>query len=553
MKPIRRLLPFSWISVLALALSLSTAQAQPEDAPVSEEFSGETTVTVVEVPVQVLVDGEPVRGLTAEDFVIYDGEERREVRFFETVDFHQEAIGRDDVRAREEVPAAGRRHFLLFFDLDFTPAHFIARAQEAALRLVEEELDPTDLVGIAFFHGRSGESSVVGFTSDRGEVVEALEGLGRLVGDDGEGDEGEAPETARAGSGFGGDRLGLTYGGWNVHAAEIGRFVDKERGLADETLDWYPGGGGGGKAPDGVSETLADMAAYSEQDVQQRRAARASALVEALKNIARQTRFIDGSKHMLLFSQGFESTLYTQEGHSWLYSELETAVEELRRAGWAVHGIDTGEVWATWRRRQKRESLALLADATGGELYKFAADPARAVERVVERTSVTYVLGFQTGEIPMDGSFRELRVELVPRPDGAPEGARVTHRTGYFTPRSPTARDGETWRAEAGELILTGDEMDEIGVEAMAAPVRLSGGHARVPVLLEIEGAGLLQDGSVAPRRMELYVYAFSPGGEVEAVRTREVLLDPSRMTSLAGGYKLIETLDLPPGEHQVR
>ena len=84
--------------------------------------------------------------------------------------------------SRRRGPAAARRHFLLFFDLDFTEPTFIGEAQQAALHLVRDGLEPTDLVGVAFFHGRSGGSSVIGFTSDREQVIEALEELGELVG-----------------------------------------------------------------------------------------------------------------------------------------------------------------------------------------------------------------------------------------------------------------------------------------------------------------------------------------------------------------------------------
>jgi len=206
-------------------------------------------------------------------------------------------------------------------------------------------------------------------------------------------------------------------------------------------------------------------------------------------------------------------------------------------------------VWADWRRRQKRESLALLADATGGQVYAFAADPTGAVDRVARRTSVAYVLGFETEEGPADGSFHELRVELA----DAPKGARVNHRSGYFSPGGATARGDDTWHAEAAELLLNGEELDEIGVEALASPVRLTEAGARVPVLVEIERAGVQAASSAAPQRFEVYTYAFSPEGEVEAAGARKLMLEPSDTAAPGGGYKLIENLRLSAGEHEVR
>ena len=62
-------------TVLALPVS-----AQDEGA----SFRGETTVNVIEVPVQVIDEktGEPVVGLTAADFEIYEDDVRQEITNF---------------------------------------------------------------------------------------------------------------------------------------------------------------------------------------------------------------------------------------------------------------------------------------------------------------------------------------------------------------------------------------------------------------------------------------------------------------------------------------
>ena len=80
------------------------------------EFSETTSVVVAEVPVKVSRDGEPVRGLTAEDFKILDRGEPRSLLGFEVVDL--EAVGGPE--ALQEIPVAAQRHFLLLFDLAFS-------------------------------------------------------------------------------------------------------------------------------------------------------------------------------------------------------------------------------------------------------------------------------------------------------------------------------------------------------------------------------------------------------------------------------------------------
>lgn len=530
------------VPVVVFAMLVACA-AVPGLAQQSEQvFEEETAVTFVEIPVRVTRDGDPVRGLTAEDFVIYDQGERRSIQVFEVLDVRELDGSRvPDDGVSSAASAAARRHFLLFFDLDFTHGPYLGRAQKAALELVRRGLRPTDVVGVALFHGRGGGSSVIGFTSDRGEVVEALEELGRLLA-------GGETGLSDASPGHEGDALGLTFGGWDVAAAEIGRAAIAERSLADEALGWYPGGGGGGNVPDGVGETLADMARFAEEDMRQSRAAKASTLIESLRLMARQTRFLDGAKHLVLFSQGFESSLYTQDGQSWLHTEIQDAMEEFRRSGWTLHGIEAAEVSSRTTQRLKRESLSLLAHETGGDLYSRSADLSGALGELLERTSVTYLLGFQTGEIPVDGSFREVRVELA---EGS-EGARVLHRSGYYAPRPGVAGDSETWGAEAGELLLAGSERDEIGTAVVAAPLRMTPEGARVPVLVEIAGAGLGSPKTGAVRT-DLYVYAFTRTGEVEAARSRRFVLDPAGLPSLEGGFKLLEVIELPPGEHQIR
>ena len=68
---------FSIIFVVAI-LSASAIGFEQE-----QRFEDITDVVVVEVPVQVIKDGRPVRGLTAENFQITDNRSKREIIGFE--------------------------------------------------------------------------------------------------------------------------------------------------------------------------------------------------------------------------------------------------------------------------------------------------------------------------------------------------------------------------------------------------------------------------------------------------------------------------------------
>lgn len=502
----------------------------------SEEFTGETTVVAVEVPVRVLRDGQPVRGLTAESFVVYDEGERRELVGFEVVDLQELSASAAEVRPAE-VPMAARRRFLLLFDLDFTDVRYLERAHQAARELVEGGLEPSDLVAVAFFSNRAGASSVLGFTADRSQVLAALDGLGRFLGEDESAGTGSRDERVKA------DPLGFTVGGWEAAAAELGMAAERERSLAAETLDWLPGGSGG-RVPDLLAETISEMAAYSAEDMRQKRAARASAMLAALGNLADQYRWIDGEKYLVLFSRGFESDLYLADGGSWLLREVRGMLDRFRKAGWSIYSIEGLET-NTADARARREALTFIARETGGSLIGARNDLSVSMARVLMQTSVTYLLTFQSPELPADGSFRRLRVELA----GAPRGSRVFHRAGYFVPRPYAELTEAERRASSAELVLSGQELDELGAGVFAGATELASG--RVTLLVELDRIGLLAGEAERQAGAEIHAYALDGEGRVVDLVSQRVMVAPEKLEQ--NGLKFLGELRLPPGRYDLR
>ena len=90
---------------------------------------------------QVVRDGEPVRGLEATDFAVWEGRRKLPVAGFEVLDLA--AAGPPPVGA-----AAARRHFLFLFDLAFSEPKSIVRARRAAASLLPR-LHSSDLVAVA--------------------------------------------------------------------------------------------------------------------------------------------------------------------------------------------------------------------------------------------------------------------------------------------------------------------------------------------------------------------------------------------------------------------
>lgn len=544
-------------------------QERPEGPRV---FTGETQVLAVEVPVQVLLDGEPVRGLNADDFRIYEGGELRPLTGFEVVDLTVAAgssrPGTDPPSASDhggapalDVPPAGRRHFLLFFDLAFTEAGHVSKGLGAARSLVREGLHPSDLVGVAFYTSRQGVGLALQFTPDRSQVERVLDAFEFLL--DGKKELppevlGDLPAARRAS-----DPLGLTAGGFGATLVEVGRAAGYQTSDFAETLA-IVGGTGSGWGGFLMNNILYHSAAFMEQAYEEQRSAQAAYLADNLKALAEALRGIQGPKHLVLLSQGFDGGLLEvgpgdsevgSGGGGWLLSVMNRTIAELRRSGWVIHGADLGGLADTLDRgfaAATKSSLFFLAEETGGVLVENANDLAAGLDEVLERTSVTYVLTFQAKEVREDGSFHPIRIELV---DG-PRAARLVHRAGYHAPRPAAERHPFERQAAAAALLLAGEEVSGLPARLLATALDYHDGRARVPVLVEVAGRELLGRRGSDGAATEIYVYAFDASGAVADFFAKSVTL-PAAPEEGAGaplrGVKLTGSLDLPPGRYDLR
>ncbi|HEY0783981.1 MAG TPA: VWA domain-containing protein, partial [Thermoanaerobaculia bacterium] len=143
-------------------------------------FEETTRVVDVEVPVNVVGrDGEPVRGLTAADFTVQDDGATQKITHFEVVDL---AAPPAPAAARQPVPLepppAGRRHFLLLFDLSFSSPTAVLKARLAARDFLLHSLAPSDLAAVATFSLENGPRLVVSFTPDRAQLARGIDTLG---------------------------------------------------------------------------------------------------------------------------------------------------------------------------------------------------------------------------------------------------------------------------------------------------------------------------------------------------------------------------------------
>ena len=533
-------------------------------APAAAQFSDSTQVTAVQIPVQVIADGKPVRGLEAGDFVVYEGRRQRAVVGFDSVDLQ--------VVGDAEVPGAARRWFLLVFDLAFSDSGGIERARLAAIDMLPL-LHPSDLVAVATYR-RTGVDLVLGFTSDRDQIAAALYSLGlpdlidraadplKIVVVEHDNDFGET----------GG------VGGNGPEGPKLNRrpLTPKPRTGTEATLKTN-------NPFSGLMDPLHNAQKQSDAAAREAQKAALDALTGSFGELARLMRGVSGRKEVLLFSEGFDTDVVqgttdkdeqermqvegSEKGAVWridseerygsteALADLERMLEELRRSDCRVHTVDVAGVRAglAGDSRGGRDSLFLIARDTGGDAYENFNDLSKAVGRMLERSGVTYVLTIQPDDLKADGSYHPLRVEL--RRGKAPRGARVVHRPGYHSPRHFAERGKLDRAVTTGARLLSGDEAGPVSISVIATPFPKDGQTAYVPILVEADGPALLADNGPGELLAEVYIYALDEKGGVRDYLAQALVLDLAKVeTELRqGGLRFLGHLELPPGRFSLR
>ena len=300
------------------------------------------------------------------------------------------------------MPTAARRHFLLLFDLSFSEPKSLVKARQAARDLLGS-LRPSDLVAVATHRTTKGPQLALGFTTDRKQVEAALEGLSQPEMFDRSAD----PLRLMIAS------MGPAFG-----------FTPSSQGNAE------------GKENDAaiLGENLATLSVQVERGTFEQKSADVLALTRSFASFARMLSGIQGRKQVVFLSEGFDSSLLfgtsdqadldrmttaSTSGQIWNIdsslrygntragNELEKMLEEFRRADCVIQAVDVGGLREGGELGSKQskgqDSLFLLTDGTGGELYRNFNDLSAAMKEVLERTSVTYVLAFQPPDLKRDG------------------------------------------------------------------------------------------------------------------------------------------------------
>jgi len=496
-------------------------------------------VNVIEVPVSVVdSSGNPVRGLTAANFEVFDGGKKRVITSFDKIDFGSTETAPSSI---SPLNPAARRSFLLLFDLGFSSPKSLARAQDAARNFVKTAVQPRDLVGVGTIDNDHGFRLQTAFTTDR-ELVESV------IADP---------------AGF--------HGNDPLQIANKTFVADLTNG--DSVKTPQQASGNAGIALSELAERQQQMTRSNEQYVR----ARVEKQVDYLGQLAKTLRAVPGRKQVILLSEGFDAKYLqgrdardteganrdTEAVTSGQYYRVDSdarygsasSLSLLDRMAQAFHASDVvlHAISIQGVRVQNDEAgsnlnsnagLFTISRPTGGEVFQNSNDLKNNFARLLRAQEVVYVLSFQSPSAN-GGKYHDLKVKLVNA------NGRLNYRTGYYENGGETSAERVLTTAE---VIVNDIAQDDVHVAAFAAPFPAGNGNSQVPVILDINGADLMKEARGNMAAAEIFVYAFDDEGVVRDRLYQRLTFDIKKVGDrLKTGVRYYGTLILPPGSYAIK
>jgi VWFA-related protein len=538
----KRLYALSLAALAAFALTTGAAAGAAKSSPPSD--SSEISVTLVEIPVEVTRRGDPVQGLTAADFAVTEEGRSLPIVAVEPID-----LGGPQKPGAAPLPEAARRNLFLLFDFSMSRPAKLADGIAAARELVAKSLAPGDLVAVGIYLPKGELPVLLNFTADRAAADRTLAALQTAL-------PGRAParEAQAKASAEEPDPLRLTGLG-------IGSLLSEAFRIDDRNFAWDTsaslGATDGSKGAFLIRNLLGHSGTLHQGNVESAQGDHVMALAEVMAQLAETLRPVTGRKYMALFSEGFPMSLVshgatvgdTAIGGSALLAKLNGTLEELRRSGWVLHTVSLGGALEGLT----ADGLFFMANETGGMLVEGVNKLAQGMDAAMQRSAHSYLLTVQA-DVAADGAYHPLSVRLRE----APARTHIQSREGFFAPLPFRQQKDVQHLVEAARLVAGDEERNELGVQAIAVPLRSGGETTPVAIVIEVPGAPLLASGAASGARqlgLEVYGYALTETGGNRDYFAQAVSLDPAKVgPRLAqGGVRVLGQLNLAPGQHRLR
>ncbi|HEY2907299.1 MAG TPA: VWA domain-containing protein [Vicinamibacterales bacterium] len=435
------------------------AQTQPPRAPV---FRSGTELVLVNVVVRDK-SGAVVRGLKQDDFSITEDDKAQSITSFDFEELDRADAVAPSAESSPVLPEKpmsvskpgpssaaapsppkidmhGRRLIVLLFDLSSMQPEELRRAVKAAHDYVDQKLSPADLIAVASFSTSLQVDQ--DFTADRETLNEAVD----------------------------------AYGGANAQGFDEGTTGDAEG------------------TPDNGAAFTADDTEFNIFNTDRR--------LDALQSLADAVSGIQQKKSVIYFSSGMNQSGQDNQ------VELRRTIDRASRANMSIYAADmrglqaqvaggdasTASVRGTSafsgastqnqfsRMAATQDTLATMAEDTGGRAFFDSNSFGQVFDRVVADTSAYYVLGFSSTNPARDGRFRRIKVRLK-RTD-----LKLEYRSGYYAPRDFAHSTKDDKEQQLQDQLLSDLSATDLAAYVSSAYFRLADNRYYVPLSVVIPG-----------------------------------------------------------------
>jgi VWFA-related protein len=450
------------VSFVTLAVVATAAAQQQQQQPPPPTFRTGTRLIVQAVTVKDR-NGRAIEGLTARDFAVVEDGEPQTISF---VEFQRLPERRTEAAAAPAatpatvvVPPASpvtqgqivapkpgdaryrdRRLLVLYFDLTAMPPADQARAYAAALRFIDTQMSPSDVLAIMTFGGGAVRVKQ-DFTNDRALLREVMQTL--IYGDDKDGDG--IPDNTDIGTAFGQDDAEFSILNTDRQLSALQTAATMLRALPEQKSLIYFASGLRLNGVDNQAQLRATTNA----------AIRANVTLHPIdaRGLVAQAPLGDATRP----SPGGVGTFSGQ-----------LALNQI----------------TSFQRSQ--DTLYSLAKDTGGRALFDYNDLAKGIVEAADSMASYYLLGYYSTHPANDGKFHRVRVTLAPGVAG-----ELAYRQGYFADKEFgkfTAADKERQLEEA---LMLDNPVTEITLAMEVNYFQLNSAEYFVPVAVKIPGSEL--------------------------------------------------------------
>lgn len=248
------------------------------------------------------------------------------------------------------------------------------------------------------------------------------------------------------------------------------------------------------------------------------------ATFDALELIAEHLSGIAGRKNLVWISEAFPIPM---EGDPEFMFRMRRSARALSDAQVALYSVDARGLVGAMRLHAGKgsfpshygivgnvETMQFYADETGGRAYAHTNDLAHSIGRAVDDSRQTYVLGYRSTNLTLDGNYRSIAVKV------ARKGLIVRHRRGYWANVPRTDRKG---REEALRAVLQ-RPLAATGVRLSAEP-SLDPATLQLDLKLQVDPASLSleRDGDRWIGTLDLLVAEVTAAGRATILEQRSL------------------------------